>query len=191
MSLRPRYSLLTLFVLTALVAGGVKWWRGPHRVMMSNPPTAVERELLARAIEAVYMFDDMDFEYVYLQGWDTPEFLALIGRPRFGMIWTLAVHKETPDVKWQQQSNPYVVAVSPGRIIYSGKLLRQPSSAPPENRLNVKFEDCYLLTREREIYQLLNDYLRLNVKLVQLSDISDPIAREMISNELVKIAQEE
>ena len=29
MSLRPRYSLLTLFVLTALVAGGVKLWYEP------------------------------------------------------------------------------------------------------------------------------------------------------------------
>jgi hypothetical protein len=33
MSLRPRYSLLTLLVLTALVAGAVKWWRGPHHVV--------------------------------------------------------------------------------------------------------------------------------------------------------------
>ncbi len=32
MSLRPRYSLLTLLILTALVAGGVKLWHGPHRV---------------------------------------------------------------------------------------------------------------------------------------------------------------
>ena len=31
MSLRPRYSLLTLLILTALVAGGMKLWRGPHR----------------------------------------------------------------------------------------------------------------------------------------------------------------
>jgi hypothetical protein len=33
MSLRPRYSLLTLLVLTALVAGGMKWWYGPHHVV--------------------------------------------------------------------------------------------------------------------------------------------------------------
>jgi hypothetical protein len=33
MSLRPRYSLLTLLILTALVAGGVKLWRGPHHVV--------------------------------------------------------------------------------------------------------------------------------------------------------------
>jgi hypothetical protein len=33
LSLRPRYSLLTLLILTALVAGGVKLWYGPHHVV--------------------------------------------------------------------------------------------------------------------------------------------------------------
>ena len=36
MSLRPRYSLLTLLLLMALIAGGVKLWRGPHRVVESD-----------------------------------------------------------------------------------------------------------------------------------------------------------
>ena len=35
MSLRPRYSLLTLLLLTALIAGGVKLWYGPHHVVES------------------------------------------------------------------------------------------------------------------------------------------------------------
>src|SRR4051812_23116133 len=46
MSLRPRYSLLTLLVLTAFVAGGVKLWRGPHWRMLSEPLTASDRALL-------------------------------------------------------------------------------------------------------------------------------------------------
>ena len=33
MSLRPRYSLLTLLLLTAAVAVGIKLWRGPHHVV--------------------------------------------------------------------------------------------------------------------------------------------------------------
>jgi hypothetical protein len=36
MSLRPRYSLLTLLLLTALVAGGVKLWYGPHHEVEFN-----------------------------------------------------------------------------------------------------------------------------------------------------------
>ncbi len=38
MKLRPRYSLLTLLLLTALVAGGVKLWHGPHHVVEPDLP---------------------------------------------------------------------------------------------------------------------------------------------------------
>jgi len=38
MTLRPRYSLLTLLILTALVAGGVKLWYGPHHVVEWTEP---------------------------------------------------------------------------------------------------------------------------------------------------------
>ncbi len=43
MSLRPRYSLLMLLILTALVAGGVKLWYGPHHVV-ERPKPEVEVE---------------------------------------------------------------------------------------------------------------------------------------------------
>ncbi len=48
MSLRPRYSLLTLLVLTALspCAGGVKLWYGPHHVVLHDPPSVEEQEML-------------------------------------------------------------------------------------------------------------------------------------------------
>ncbi len=41
---RPRYSLLTLLLLTALVAGGVKIWRGPHHVIEWNSDNTIEDE---------------------------------------------------------------------------------------------------------------------------------------------------
>ncbi len=47
MSLRPRYSLLTLLILTALVAGGLQYWRGPHWRTLSDPLTAADQALLA------------------------------------------------------------------------------------------------------------------------------------------------
>ena len=49
MKFRPRYSLLTLLVLTALVAGGVKWWHGPHHV--------VERSVTRSEVEYTYTRD--------------------------------------------------------------------------------------------------------------------------------------
>ncbi len=50
MSLRPRYSLLTLLVLTALVAGGVKLWYGPHHVVE-------------------WVSADVEDEYTYTRDW--------------------------------------------------------------------------------------------------------------------------
>lgn len=50
MSFRPRYSLLTLLVVTVLIAGGVKLWRGPHHVV--ERPTA-----------------NLEDEYTYTRDW--------------------------------------------------------------------------------------------------------------------------
>jgi hypothetical protein len=50
MSLRPRFSLLTLLILTALVAVGVKLWYGPHHV--------VERP-----------WPEMEVEYFFTREW--------------------------------------------------------------------------------------------------------------------------
>jgi hypothetical protein len=42
MSLRPRYSLLTLLLLTVAIAVGIKLWRGPHRVVTRLPFSQAE-----------------------------------------------------------------------------------------------------------------------------------------------------
>jgi hypothetical protein len=51
MRFRFRYSLLTLLILTALVAGGVKLWYGPHHVVERLRP-------------------DVEIEYSYTRNWD-------------------------------------------------------------------------------------------------------------------------
>jgi hypothetical protein len=43
MTLRPRYSLLTLLLLTTAIAVGVKLWRGPHRTLYQYPFTSAEQ----------------------------------------------------------------------------------------------------------------------------------------------------
>jgi hypothetical protein len=65
MSLRPRYSLLTLLILTALVAGGVKLWYGSHRVVISKSPTATELDLHER-IHHQNIRKDIAGAYIYL-----------------------------------------------------------------------------------------------------------------------------
>jgi hypothetical protein len=64
LSLRPRYSLLTLLVVTALVAGGVKAWFGPWRVL--ERPTA-----------------NVEIEYTYTRDW---RFNKIIQGPRVTRI---------------------------------------------------------------------------------------------------------
>jgi hypothetical protein len=51
MQFRPRYSLLTLLLLTAAIAVGVKLWRGPHHVVDRTNP-------------------QMEDEYTYYRYWD-------------------------------------------------------------------------------------------------------------------------
>ncbi len=76
MRLRPRYSLLTLLILTALVAGGVKLWRGPHR--------HVHRETLAD-----WPGDELEVQYDYVLNWKFNEqkqgvHLIRVWESRFG-----------------------------------------------------------------------------------------------------------
>ena len=68
MSLRPRYSLLTLLVLTALVAGGVKLWYGPHHVV-ERPTQHAENEFTytrslsgEKVINGVHVFRQFESE---------------------------------------------------------------------------------------------------------------------------------
>ena len=59
MPLRPRYSLLTLLLLTAAVAGGIKFWRGPHWAELPYPPSQEEQAVL----EQHWMLDNFTREY--------------------------------------------------------------------------------------------------------------------------------
>src|SRR5215218_1421758 len=82
MSLRPRYSLLTLLVLTALVAGGVKLWRGPHHVVVSGDTrTAEEQKMFTKfpnnfTHSPYNLYGEFRYEYSYLQHWHERQYLT-------------------------------------------------------------------------------------------------------------------
>jgi hypothetical protein len=61
MRFQPRYSLLTLLVLTALIAGGVKLWYGPHHAVERPSP-------------------NLEDEYTYTRGWTGSK---IVHGPRF------------------------------------------------------------------------------------------------------------
>lgn len=56
MRFRPRYSLLTLMLFTAVIAAGMKFWRGPHQ--------HVHREA-----SADWPGDELEVQYDYMLDW--------------------------------------------------------------------------------------------------------------------------
>jgi len=81
MPLRPRYSLLALLLFTALVAGGVKLWRGPHRVLIDSQTTPFGDDVSVIfpsstrvpwgpfELECEYIREFRDVRYVAMLGW--------------------------------------------------------------------------------------------------------------------------
>ncbi len=74
---RPRYSLLTLLLFTAFVAGGVKLWRGPHRVIF-NIPHFVDPNLFP----LFWPDKRFQYEYEYFNNWHGRRYTYLLARPK-------------------------------------------------------------------------------------------------------------
>jgi hypothetical protein len=83
MKLKPRYSLLTLLIVTALVAGGLKLWRGPfHAVVSGDTRTAEERKMFTTfpnvfSPSQFKLYGEFRYEYTYLQHWSEREYLQI------------------------------------------------------------------------------------------------------------------
>ena len=96
MSLRPRYSLLTLLIFTALVAGGVKLWYGPHRVSIGEMPTVFEQAILEKGQALGFTTDEWQYEYDYIQSWQERQILSVTCFPTT-MYYMIAMG--TPDYR--------------------------------------------------------------------------------------------
>jgi hypothetical protein len=108
MSLRPRYSLLTLLVVMALVAGGVKWWRGPHRVLLSNPRTGAEHAILWKLCCTHPLLEDatQHIELSYTNQLTGKVYETLMGRPQTTVYFFLKHSKSPPLLmKWELKRN--------------------------------------------------------------------------------------
>lgn len=83
MSLRPRYSLLTLLLLTAAIAGGMKLWRGPHWGELTDPPSTDARLALqehAQLANFIHGFGVEEVRYQYLRLWEQTSWTFAEGR---------------------------------------------------------------------------------------------------------------
>ena len=67
MSLRPRYSLLTLLVLMALAAGGIKLWRGPHWASEWRTPTRQIEYGYTNSLQGQRIAEGLRIERIYHQ----------------------------------------------------------------------------------------------------------------------------
>lgn len=81
MQFRPRYSLLTLLLLTAAIALGIKLWRGPHRTSMIDLRAELPKHfqnltqlasidpLLYKLLIPGMISGTQELEYEYLRTW--------------------------------------------------------------------------------------------------------------------------
>jgi hypothetical protein len=84
MSPRPRYSLLTLLLLTAGIAVGVKLWRGPHRLFIPADmlPAGDSLYLLFPSAQPVALkYGSLKYELEYFREWQGVNYTTLMGRP--------------------------------------------------------------------------------------------------------------
>jgi hypothetical protein len=81
MNFRPRYSLLTLLLLTAIVAGGLKLWRGPHRVAIGETLNTHEQALVARGVAIGFSKAEWQYEYDYRRGWQEQQIMSVTSFP--------------------------------------------------------------------------------------------------------------
>ena len=92
MSLRSRYSLLTLLLLTAAIAVGIKLWRGPHEQRVFDPalvtypqnaPSPSDAKLLEQMPVRPYICGGSSgwHRYIYKNTFQGPEVILVSGQP--------------------------------------------------------------------------------------------------------------
>ncbi len=184
MQFRPRYSLLTLLLLTAGIAVGIKLWRGPHLEILSDPPNAIEATYLENFQGLTEFLKNhgvaIAFEVETLREWGERRVLSLTIRPT-PLLEILHVPDQESDevgvvtpVLAKEYEGELAQAYEQGEcekllvIVHSGrasKLLSETpvptrvatSNRPPSRRRSNKTfaeNPLYGLTDKRRLYQL-------------------------------------
>ena len=209
MSLRPRYSLLTLLILTAIVAGGVKLWRGPHHVVMSDPPTSEEEALLSQ-LDSLYVMNRFRPNLVYAY-----EYLNEVRRRKYLCVRGAFVgHRKILIEKWIGADAPsYSLSLNPideeaGKAnsptfnkeehlvcwLYNPNCNDDLSSDVSMYRdLPLKLSDthkipCYFLSSHKKIY-FFDKVVDAKIPLqpLDLNQIIDPEFRACVARELANV----
>jgi hypothetical protein len=200
MLLKPQYSLLTLLVLTALVAGGVKLWRGPHRVSFSDPPTPAQELLLKPFRQAGYdvflIQNELTFRYEVeqLREWNGDRVLSI----KFIPVQELSLAGGERISAIFEQIN------LKGKLLVTPALLRELDPEQKKELLTCASErvicllhrgsyawpnPLYALTEQKNIYELVGVgvFLALAGKPETLDQVDDTNLRAKITTELANI----
>jgi len=203
MRFRPRYSLLTLLLLTAGIAVGIKLWRGPHIVPMSDPPTPLEASLIEQ-FPIKLPNCSITHDYEFLREWKEDRILSARGIPQDSRwvilkawsesnYWYLVEEKEVPRLIREgavdQTSQAKLVS-----WIYSP----HPSDIPwrygsKDENYHVQYaqatKECYFLAERKVVCRYIGTYLGFHTTmLVDPETIEDSYLRWRIQTEVKRIA---
>jgi hypothetical protein len=215
MKLRPRYSLLTLLVLTALVAGGVKLWHGPHSFALSVPPTAKEQVLLGAYAEHELLQQQSaaETEGQYLNTFAGPELLLIQGRPGPNVRWLVKFAVWGSARLGDHRRLNSGLYLLPVKLEYlkessSGETIRfwcsspqlqppvpDPVSVPESDSLKPiiytvlppRIPGGYFVSDRKRVYQSKSGSKYMFLSPIQVTEIPDPKLRVLIEQELASI----
>jgi hypothetical protein len=203
MSLRPRYSLLTMLLLTAAIAVGIKLWRGPHRVMMSNRPTLEEQAILERATMAAVhaeSFKPLRYEYDFVRSGQGKDCLTVVGRPtgsvpiliiptsvtmQFALERSMLTPKDTANFL----KNPTVERLI--CFVHSGRTQPSPFAATltaASGQVTTAKHPTYYISSQKRVYvDAIQLAYGIYIRLIELNDIQDPAVRARVDEALASI----
>lgn len=208
MSIRPRYSLLALMLLTAGVAVSVKLWRGPHRAQIHSPALGYESQLLGsiEIFPVLRGLGDTWIEYDFVNTFEGRQFSTVFGElyksDRYFLDpWEFKhnFHARTPEfakrlaklkelypdlgvlVQIGRDHNVYSV-VSKEKVHYwvtMSQLGQAPLAGSPK-----PLPECYLIT-DRRVYEYLDsDGWVIAVRPIKSQDIPNLAIRLRVAEEL-------
>jgi hypothetical protein len=175
MTLRPRYSLLTLLLLTAAVAGGMKYWRGPHWAELHDPPTAEEKAAFADSLhlwDFISYYGALDVRYQFTRGWDEQHWHLLEGHT---FLRPLIITSPPHDLV---NGYPWVLPLKNGW---------QPISYWVAG-VGKNDKSIYLLAENQQVYCLEEGYIdersQITLREIELSQIADEAVRARLEVEI-------
>ncbi len=187
------------------MAGGIKYWRGPHRVVLTDPTISKLQELTRTQLwlyAPLRSGEAMTYEYSYQNTWDGRELLTLqynYTEPR-PAIRQISLYGEDSFFHLSRSLPQYATdrsEINFGEAIcwISGKLQQvsnepfKPKSTPGYGDLNwlvnlknrKLYGPAYLITSQKQIFHTkLNDLCAEYFEKIELDDIPDLEVRVQI-----------